>query len=64
MAADPVQANGHRVLFISGDDNEAKQQVGEMIKNIGFAPVDLGTLSAGRLQQAKGPLALQNLIKL
>ncbi len=64
LAADPVQANGHRVLFMSGDDLEAKLQVGEMIKNIGFAPIDLGTLSAGRVQQAKGPLALQNLIKL
>ncbi|MDQ2718762.1 MAG: NAD(P)-binding domain-containing protein [Bacteroidota bacterium] len=64
LADDPVQENGHRVLFMSGDDNEAKQQVGEMIKNIGFAPIDLGTLSAGRVQQAKGPLALQNLIKL
>jgi len=64
LAADPVQANGHRVLFMSGDDLEAKLQVGEMIKNIGFAPIDLGTLSAGRVQQAKGPLALQNFIKL
>lgn len=64
LAADPVEENGHRVLFMSGDDNEAKQQVSEMIKSIGFAPIDLGTLSAGRVQQAKGPLALQNLIKL
>lgn len=64
LAADPAEANGHRVLFISGDDEEAKVQVSEMITAIGFAPIDLGTLSAGRLQQAKGPLALQNLIKL
>jgi predicted dinucleotide-binding enzyme len=36
-----------------------------MIKDIGFAPVDLGSLSAGgRLQQAKGALSLLNLIKL
>lgn len=64
LATDPVQENGHRVLFMSGDDPESKQQVGEMIKSIGFAPIDLGTLSAGKLQQAKGVLALQNLIKL
>ena len=64
LAADPVEANGHRVIFMSGDDIEAKLQVGEMISNIGFAPIDLGTLSDGRIQQAKGPLALQNLIKL
>lgn len=64
LAGNPVEANGHRVLFISGDDNEAKEEVSEMIKNIGFAPVDLGSLSAGKLQQAKGALALQNFIKL
>ena len=64
LATDPVQENGHRVLFMSGDDAESKQQVGEMITTIGFAPVDLGTLSAGKLQQAKGALALQNFIKL
>ena len=64
LATNPVEANGHRVLFISGDDKEAKTEVSEMIKNIGFAPVDLGSLSAGKLQQAKGALALQNLIKL
>lgn len=64
LAGNPVEANGHRVLFISGDDHEAKEEVSEMIKNIGFAPVDLGSLSAGKLQQAKGALALQNFIKL
>lgn len=65
LAADPVTANGHRVLFISGDDDEAKAAVSEVIKDIGFAPVDLGSLSAGgKLQQAKGALSLLNLIKL
>lgn len=65
LAANPVEANGHRVLFVSGDDKEAKAEVSEMIKDIGFAPVDLGSLSAGgKLQQAKGALSLLNLIKL
>lgn len=65
LAATPVEANGHRVLFVSGDDKEAKAEVSEMIKDIGFAPVDLGSLSAGgKLQQAKGALSLLNLIKL
>lgn len=65
LEANPVVANGHRVLFVSGDDNEAKVQVSEMIKDIGFAPVNLGSLSVGgRLQQAKGALLLLNLIKL
>jgi len=50
------------VLFISGDDREAKQLVGEVIDQIGFAAVDLGTLAVGgRLQQVGGPLAGLNL---
>ena len=64
LATNPIEATGHRVLFMSGDDEEAKQQVGDLIKDLGFAPVDLGSLTAGKLQQAKGALALQNLIKL
>ncbi len=64
LEANPVEANGHRVLFVSGDDKEAKAEVSEMIKDIGFAPVDLGSLSAGgKLQQAKGALSLLNLVK-
>ena len=65
LEANPVEANGHRVLFVSGDDKEAKVQVSEMINDLGFAPVDLGSLSAGgKLQEAKGALSLLNLIKL
>ena len=57
LAANPVEANGHRVLFVSGDDKEAKAAVIEMIKDLSFAPVDLGSLAAGgKLQQAKGAL--------
>lgn len=65
LAANPAEANGHRVLFISGDDKEAKTVVSEVIRDIGFVPVDLGSLATGgKLQQAKGPLSLLNLIKL
>lgn len=65
LEADPHEANGKRVIFLSGDDVEAKKQVSELIKSIGFAPVDLGTLAIGsKLQQAKGPLASLNLVKL
>ena len=65
LSANPAEANGRRVLFISGNDKEAKDDVSELIKDLGFAPVDLGTLSeGGKLQQAKGALSLQNLIKL
>jgi predicted dinucleotide-binding enzyme len=65
LAADPVVDNGHRVLFISGDDAAAKSTVSELIGAIGFAPVDLGTLETGsKFQQAKGALSTLNLIKL
>jgi len=47
-----------RVLFVSGDDKQAKSTVTELISSFGFIAVDLGSLaSGGRLQQAGGPLA-------
>jgi predicted dinucleotide-binding enzyme len=46
------------VLFVSGDDSEAKKPVRDLIEQIGFEPVDLGSLAiGGRLQQLGGPLA-------
>jgi 8-hydroxy-5-deazaflavin:NADPH oxidoreductase len=46
------------VLFISGDDGEAKKPVHDLIEEIGFNCVDLGSLAVGgRLQQLGGSLA-------
>ena len=66
LAADPVQAGGHRVLFISGDDAAAKEEVAGILNKAGFATIDLGGLaSGGRLQQVPGGLLTElNLIKL
>jgi predicted dinucleotide-binding enzyme len=66
LAADPVQAGGHRVLFMSGDDAAAKTEVSGMLTKAGFALVDLGSLAIGaRLQQFPGgPFPGLNLIKL
>ena len=65
LAADPVVGDGHRVLFVSGDDAEAKAQVSELIKTLGFAPIDLGSLAVGsKYQQAKGTFSTLNLLKL
>jgi predicted dinucleotide-binding enzyme len=66
LAADPKAAGGHRVLFMSGDDSEAKEDVGIIFEKAGFAIIDLGGLaSGGRLQQFPGgPLPTLNLIKL
>jgi predicted dinucleotide-binding enzyme len=45
------------VLFVSGDDADAKAVVSGLISEIGFAPVDLGSLAeGGRRQQPGGDL--------
>ncbi|GGB36906.1 NADP oxidoreductase [Tistrella bauzanensis] len=50
------------VLFISGDDAGAKTALGDVLEQVGFAVVDLGTLAiGGRQQQIGGPLAGLNL---
>jgi len=65
LETDPHVAGGNRVLFVSGDDTGAKDTVKELITDIGFAPVDLGSLAVGsKFQQAKGALATLNFIKL
>ena len=46
------------VLFVSGDDEQAKNSVSGLIEQVGFTAVDLGSLAGGgRLQQLGGPLA-------
>ncbi len=64
LAADPREAGGRRVIFLSGDDASAKGQVSDMIDRLGFAPIDLGRLvEGGKMQQAGGPLASVNLLR-
>ena len=54
----PIKCQGRRVIFVSGDDEEAKRVVKDLIESFGFAAIDLGGLvSGGRTQQAGGPLA-------
>jgi 8-hydroxy-5-deazaflavin:NADPH oxidoreductase len=54
----PIKGNGRRVIFVSGDHEEPKAFVKDLIKKIGFVVVDLGGLvTGGRMQQAGGPLA-------
>ena len=46
------------VLFISGDDEKAKEPLNELIEQVGLSCIDLGSLAiGGRLQQLGGPLA-------
>lgn len=47
LAADPIVEGGHRVVFLSGDDEDAIAPVAALAKQLGFAPVKLGKLNEG-----------------
>ena len=68
LAADPTVEGGHRVIFLSGDDEDAIAPVEALAKQLGFAPVKLGKLNeGGALVHARGriwgPLIFQDLFK-
>jgi predicted dinucleotide-binding enzyme len=65
VAGDPASDGGRRVLFYSGDDAEAKAQVGTLIERLGFFGIDLGPLALGSrlVQFPGGPLPALNLAK-
>jgi len=42
------------VMFVAGDDQEAKGLVSSLIEEIGFAPVDTGSLAEGGRRQQPG----------
>jgi predicted dinucleotide-binding enzyme len=68
LAADPVVEGGHRVVFLSSDDEDAIAPAAVLAKQLGFAPVNLGTLNeGGALVQARGrtwgPLIFQDVKK-
>ena len=52
---DPAIHGGRRVVFLASDDDGAAEEIGELAKNLGFAPIKLGGLSeGGLLVQARG----------
>jgi len=68
LAADPIVGGGHRVVFLSSDDEDAIAPVADLAKQLGFAPVKLGKLNeGGALVHARdgiwGPLIFQDLFK-
>ena len=68
LARDPVVEGGHRVVFLSSDDDDAIAPVADLAKRLGFAPVALGKLDeGGALVHARGrvwgPLIFQDLFK-
>ena len=65
LGADPHEAGGQRVIFVSGDDVDAKSEVIALFRDAGFFAIDLGDLiRGGGMQQVRGPLAGVNLIRL
>lgn len=64
IAADPRHEAGRQVLFLAGDDVDAKSTVKDLTAEFGFAPVDLGSLrEGGRLMQLGGPLSGLHVLK-
>jgi hypothetical protein len=67
-ATDPIIEGGHRVVFLSSDDEDAIAPVADLAKQLGFAAVKLGRLNeGGELVHAHGKtwgrLIFQDLFK-
>jgi 8-hydroxy-5-deazaflavin:NADPH oxidoreductase len=56
--ADPVVEGTPADGFLAGDDAEAKQQVSELIRSIGFRPIDAGPLVMARALEGTGTLLI------
>jgi 8-hydroxy-5-deazaflavin:NADPH oxidoreductase len=68
LATDPIVEGGHRVVFLSSDNEDAIAPVADLAKQLGFAPVKLGKLNeGGALVHARGKtwglLIFQDLFK-
>jgi predicted dinucleotide-binding enzyme len=65
LGSDPHEGGGRRVIFLSGDNADAKSEVTALFEDAGFVAIDLGGLvTGGALQQLGGPLAGVNLVQL
>lgn len=68
LVTDPIVEGGHRVVFLSSDDENAFAPVVALAKQLGFAPVKLGKFDeGGALVHARGKtwgrLIFQDLFK-
>jgi 8-hydroxy-5-deazaflavin:NADPH oxidoreductase len=63
LGREPVTPQGRRVLFVSGNDAKATAGVLALIKQLGFAAIDLSSVDPdGRLQQRGGPLFIVEMV--
>ena len=64
LEAEPVVNGARRVLFVSADDDDAKNKVEALLASFGYSVIHLGNLrDGGLIQQAGGPLAGRNLLE-
>lgn len=64
IVPDPRHGEGRQLLFYAGDDVDAKAVFRAVAEEIGFAPVDAGSLrEGGRLMQIGGPLSALHALK-
>jgi predicted dinucleotide-binding enzyme len=55
LEQNPAVHGGRRVVYLASDDDSAAAEIGELAKNLGFSPIQLGGLSeGGLLVQAHG----------
>jgi predicted dinucleotide-binding enzyme len=64
LGSGPHAGGGQRVIFVSGDDADAKAEVVALFQDAGFAAIDLGDLATGGAMQQIHHLAGVNLIRL
>ena len=65
VAKSANRSDGRLVIFLAGDDTDAKATVSTFIDSLELAPVDLGDLrQGGRLMQVGGPLSGLHVVKI
>lgn len=64
LAGDPRSEGGRRVLYMAGDDGEAKAALAALIDRTGFYRIDLGGLREGgrMIEFPGGPLPALNMV--
>jgi predicted dinucleotide-binding enzyme len=63
LALDPAANGGRRVMFVSGNETSAVDDVIKLVEALGFAAIGLGRLNeGGALLGMRGPLILKNLV--
>jgi predicted dinucleotide-binding enzyme len=64
LASEPQVGDRHRVIFLSGDSEEANEQASALVRALGFEPILLGTIAdGGKVQEFGGPLMVHSLLK-